>query len=546
MTDLIDRRTSTSESTLYKDRHASVVQSGSVSWPHVERRRGPRRHADLTTPDRRSAQAAAPRPVTPPLPPLPTSRPKRAGDRHVRSYRQSVIAIDAIAAMLCGLGAYLARFGVVEHGHNTRYLWGALVLPAMWLLSVAVSRAYEARYLASSTEEYRRVLNAGVGLIAAISVISYALKAEFARGYVIVALPMCVALAMTGRGIARRRLRRARAEGRYSQRVLVVGQEWPVLDLVAELQRHPDGGLNVVGACLPGGKGSSRMAEAGVPVVGDLSNVVSAVTSMQVDVLAVTTCVEFGGPELRQVCWALEPMDVDVVVAPALVEVAGPRLHIRPVAGLPLLHVEKPEFSGTRRLLKGAFDRIVALLALLVLSPVLIALALMVRFSSAGPAFFTQTRVGVRGERFTMLKFRSMRVDAEARLSAIKDLNENGDGLLFKIRRDPRVTPIGRFLRRYSLDELPQLINVLKGDMSLVGPRPPLPAEVDRYADDVRRRLLVKPGLTGLWQVSGRSDLTWDESVRLDLRYVENWSLFYDFQILWRTAFAVMRGSGAY
>jgi lipopolysaccharide/colanic/teichoic acid biosynthesis glycosyltransferase len=170
----------------------------------------------------------------------------------------------------------------------------------------------------------------------------------------------------------------------------------------------------------------------------------------------------------------------------------------------------------------------------------------MVRFSSAGPAFFTQTRVGVRGERFTMLKFRSMRVDAEARLSAIKDLNENGDGLLFKIRRDPRVTPIGRFLRRYSLDELPQLINVLKGDMSLVGPRPPLPAEVDRYADDVRRRLLVKPGLTGLWQVSGRSDLTWDESVRLDLRYVENWSLFYDFQILWRTAFAVMRGSGAY
>jgi exopolysaccharide biosynthesis polyprenyl glycosylphosphotransferase len=256
--------------------------------------------------------------------------------------------------------------------------------------------------------------------------------------------------------------------------------------------------------------------------------------------------VEFGGPELRQVCWALENMDVDVVVAPALIEVTGPRLHIRPVAGLPLLHVEKPEFTGVRRVVKGVFDRVVATTGVLLISPLMIAIWLAVRLTSPGPAFFRQERVGLRGESFTMLKFRSMHVDAEARLATIRDLNENADGLLFKIRDDPRVTRVGRFLRRYSLDELPQLLNVVKGDMSLVGPRPPLPSEVDLYPDDVRRRLLVRPGVTGLWQVSGRSDLTWEESVRLDLRYVENWSLFYDFAILWQTLFAVVRGSGAY
>jgi exopolysaccharide biosynthesis polyprenyl glycosylphosphotransferase len=542
MTDLIERGSRVGESSLYKDRMLSVVQSG-ASWPHVERRRGPRRHSEVDAAvDRRTRIEAVPQLAV--LPEL--ARRGQGADRHLRGYRHSVYAIDIAAAVIGATMAYLVRFGPATHGSDARYSWGIAILPLLWLLGVGASRAYESRFLASSTEEYRRVLNAGLGLIACISVVSYTLKAEFARGYVVTALPVCVAISVLGRVVARRQLRKARAHGLCMQNVLVAGHEWSVLDLVNELRAHPESGLNVVGACLPGGHGSRRMAEAGVPVVGGMNHIVTAVNKLQVDVLAVTTCVEFGGAELRQVCWALENVDVDIVVASALIEVTGPRLHIRPVAGLPLLHVEKPEFSGTRRVIKGAFDRLVALGALIVLSPLLLGLAIAVQFTSAGSAFFTQTRVGVRGERFTILKFRSMRVDAEARLHAIKDLNENGDGLLFKIRRDPRVTPVGRFLRRYSLDELPQLINVLKGDMSLVGPRPPLPAEVDLYADDVRRRLLVKPGLTGLWQISGRSDLTWDESVRLDLRYVENWSLFYDFQILCRTAFAVVKGSGAY
>jgi exopolysaccharide biosynthesis polyprenyl glycosylphosphotransferase len=542
MTDLIDRRTSLGESTLYKDRHLSVVQSGDATWPQMERRRAPRRHDD--TADRRTRGGPIILPAADGADSL-VARP-RGGDRHVRGYRHAVLAVDAAAAAVGATLAYLVRFGPVQHGDNARYVWGSLGLPVLWLIGVAVSRAYESRYLASSTEEYRRVLNAGLGLIAVISVASYALKADFARGYVVTALPLCFVLSIAGRYVARRFLRKARAEGRCLQNVLVVGHEWPVLDLIAELHSRPDGGLRVIGACLPGGQGSRQMAEAGVPVVGDLNHVVTAVNKLQVDVLAVTTCVEFGGPELRQVCWALENVDVDVVVAPALIEVTGPRLHIRPVAGLPLLHVEKPEFSGARRVVKGLFDRLTALAVLTVLSPILVTIALAVRLTSSGPAFFRQTRVGVRGERFTMWKFRSMHTDAEERLAAVREMNENADGLLFKIRDDPRVTKVGKFIRRYSLDELPQLFNVLKGDMSLVGPRPPLPSEVELYPDDVRRRLLVKPGVTGLWQVSGRSDLTWEESVRLDLRYVENWSLVYDFSILWQTAFAVLRGSGAY
>jgi exopolysaccharide biosynthesis polyprenyl glycosylphosphotransferase len=242
----------------------------------------------------------------------------------------------------------------------------------------------------------------------------------------------------------------------------------------------------------------------------------------------------------------LEGTDTDLVVSPGLTAMSGRRLHIQPIAGIPLLHVSQPDFTGTRRVLKGGFDRVVAGVALLVLSPLLLSIALLVRLTSNGPALFRQTRVGKDGKQFTMLKFRSMYVGAERRVSELLKQNDAADGLLFKMRDDPRITRIGRTLRRVSLDELPQLINVLTGSMSLVGPRPPLPREVAQYGDDLRRRLLVRPGLTGLWQVSGRSDLSWEESVRLDLHYVENWSLATDLFIICKTFRAVIRSAGAY
>jgi exopolysaccharide biosynthesis polyprenyl glycosylphosphotransferase len=284
----------------------------------------------------------------------------------------------------------------------------------------------------------------------------------------------------------------------------------------------------------------------GVPVVGASRDASAVVAKLEVDAIAVAAWSTFSQLELRRLAWELEGTDVDVLVAPNLTDVAGPRLSIRPVAGLPLLHVDKPEFTGIRRVAKGLFDRGIALATLILLSPLLLTFVVAVRLDSPGPALFRQERVGRGGRTFWMLKFRSMRVDAERELDDVQSHNVHDKGPLFKAPDDPRITRVGRVLRRASLDELPQLWNVLRGQMSLVGPRPPLPGEVAQYAHDVYRRLLVKPGLTGLWQVSGRSDLTWDESVRLDLYYVENWSLFLDVSILMRTFRAVVAARGAY
>jgi exopolysaccharide biosynthesis polyprenyl glycosylphosphotransferase len=548
VTDLIDKPASNLEPRLYRDR-LSIIESGQQTWPMVERRMAPRRREESARIDDRRVTELPTQPNLKLVVPETDGRAdgrRRPHDRHIRRYRTTAVLIDVVAASAGAVVAQIGRFGIAPNDRALAYWWGSLALPVLWVLAVLISRAYENRFLASSAEEYRRVINAAVGLIAGIAVVSYLMKTEFARGYVVLALPITMGISLLGRYTARRRLRRARKQGKYLQDVLVVGHEWAVLDLVAELRRNPDSGLNVVGACVPGGRGSRQMADMEVPVIGDLNQVVESVKRVGADVLAVTTCVEFGGPELRRVCWALENSDVEIVVAPALIEVAGPRLHIRPVAKLPLLHVEKPELTGARRVIKNVFDRSAAAAALLFFSPLLIVVALMIRLTSRGPALFRQTRVGSQGKPFTIYKFRSMYADAEARLNELQAQNERREGLLFKIKNDPRITPIGRILRRYSIDELPQLINVLKGDMSLVGPRPPLPVEVAQYSDDVRRRLLVRPGVTGLWQISGRSDLEWVESVRLDLRYVENWSLIYDFEILWKTFYAVLRGAGAY
>jgi len=259
----------------------------------------------------------------------------------------------------------------------------------------------------------------------------------------------------------------------------------------------------------------------------------------------VLSCPELDGHALRRMAWQLERDDIDLIVASSLVDVAGDRTTIRPVDGLPMLHVDHPRLTGGPRIVKEIFDRIGAVILLATFSPLLLLIALLIKRTSPGPVLFRQVRVGRNGREFIIYKFRTMYLDAEARLADLRHLNEH-DGVLFKMRNDPRVTRIGRWLRRLSLDELPQLFNVVLGHMSLVGPRPPLPEEVAAYPDDARRRLAVKPGITGLWQVSGRSDLPWEEAVRLDLRYVENWTLSLDLVILLRTLTAVSRGSGAY
>jgi exopolysaccharide biosynthesis polyprenyl glycosylphosphotransferase len=465
-----------------------------------------------------------------------------AGSRRwMRRYVASLAAIDAFAAIVAAVTAYLVRFSDQETG----YLAFSLAFPVLWVGAVGLARAYETPVLGLGSEEFQRVGQAFVGLTAAVGFFSYATKAEVARGYVVLALPMAVTLCLLGRYAARKRLHALRRHGQCMHDVIAVGGEHSVVDLVTQLRQEKYSGMRVVGACLAAGHGY-QLELLGIPLLGNLDGVADAVKLVGADTVAVTSSGDIDPVRLRRLAWELEGTDTDLVVAPGLMEVAGPRLHIRPFTGLPLLHVEEPEFSGARRVVKGAVDKTFAALALLLFAPLLFAIGLAIRLSSEGPAIFRQTRIGKDGREFTMYKFRTMVVDAEARRAELVGENERAEGLLFKIKHDPRVTPIGRVLRKLSLDELPQLINVLLGSMSLVGPRPPLPEEVALYEDDVRRRLLVKPGLTGLWQISGRSDLTWDESVRLDLRYVENWSLTLDLMSLWTTAFAVVRSAGAY
>jgi exopolysaccharide biosynthesis polyprenyl glycosylphosphotransferase len=324
---------------------------------------------------------------------------------------------------------------------------------------------------------------------------------------------------------------------------VAVGHADVIGELAAVLRRDSYHGLDVVAACVLGPDCPESVD--GIPVIGGLGNVPDVVDRMGADTVAVLACPEMSGARLRDLAWQLEKSGTDLCVAPALLDVAGPRTTIRPTAGLPLLHLDHPELGGAKRLIKSGFDRSAAALALALLLPLMAAIALAIRLSDRSPALFRQVRVGKDGNYFTVCKFRTMVVDAE-RLQGELQTRNDSDGLLFKMRNDPRITPLGGWLRRHSLDELPQLINVLKGDMSLVGPRPALPAEASAYADHVRRRLAVKPGITGLWQVNGRSDLSWDEAVRLDVRYVENWSLVLDLQILWKTWSAVARGHGAY
>jgi exopolysaccharide biosynthesis polyprenyl glycosylphosphotransferase len=341
----------------------------------------------------------------------------------------------------------------------------------------------------------------------------------------------------------RKRLHRVRGYGQCMSTVVAVGHAPAVERLISELRREPHHGLEVVAACVPGEPSASEVA--GVPVVGNLDAAANVVRNLGAGTVAVLSCPEMDGIKLRTLAWELEKTGTDLYVAPALLDVAGPRTTIRPTAGLTLLHVDHPQLSGPRQVLKDLFDRSVAGLVLLMFSPLLLGIAMAIRLTDKGPALFTQVRVGKDGHPFKIYKFRTMVVDAEARLAELREKNEF-DGVLFKIRKDPRITAVGARLRKWSLDELPQLFNVLRGEMSLVGPRPALPDEAARYADHVRRRLVVKPGLTGMWQVNGRSNLSWDETVRLDLRYVENWSLALDLQILWKTLSVIFRGAGAY
>jgi exopolysaccharide biosynthesis polyprenyl glycosylphosphotransferase len=455
--------------------------------------------------------------------------------------RRKLVVLDAFAGVAAAICVVLVRYGAGSarlEGIDYRAL--AVVSAVAWVLIVSVSGGYDRRVIGLGADEFRRITNSGVRLLAILVVAGFFAKLDLSRSVVATTVLATTTLSLFLRWVSRRVLHAQRRRDRCVHRVVVVGTPGDARALLASLSRSTQAGLHVVGACLT--ERSDTVPDTDVPVIGGVDDVAAAVDLVAADTVAVASTGASSGVELRRLAWSLEGRDVELLVAPALTDVAGPRLTVRPVDAVPLLAVQEPVFDGPRRVVKGAFDRLLAACGLLFLAVPLLLIGLAVRLTSAGPALFQQARVGRDGREFVLWKFRTMVRDAHL----MPPVTNDADGPLFKLRSDPRVTRVGRMLRRWSLDELPQLWNVVRGDMSLVGPRPPLPGEVAQYGDDVRRRLLVKPGLTGLWQVSGRSDLPWEECVRLDLRYVENWSVSLDLLILARTALAVLRGSGAY
>jgi len=472
----------------------------------------------------------------------------RAAARRTAAWRayyvRVTVLVDTFCMLLAATLAVNTRFLSPSY-RPLSYLVITLILPLMWAVAMRLCGGYDLKFIGVGSDEFRRVLNAGFCLTAAVAIASYVTRFEVARSYVAIALPTATVLDLCARYWLRKRLHRRRATGYGMQRVVAVGHPDSVASLISQLSRDRHHGLSVVGACLTGDI-TVFPAIAGVPVFGGIDDTTRAVATLQADTVAVLACPELSGARMRELAWELEESATEVYVAPTLLDIAESRTTIRPIAGLPLLHLDHPRRAGTRILLKSLFDRTAAAIALMALAPVFLAVALAIKADDGGPVFFRQVRVGRDGEIFLVRKFRTMVTDAELLKSQLATQDE-GNGALFKMRKDPRITRPGLWLRRYSLDELPQLINVARGDMSLVGPRPALPEETASYdGTHMIRRIVVKPGITGLWQVSGRSDLSLADSTRLDVHYVENWSLFLDLQILWKTARAVLSGSGAY
>ena len=456
---------------------------------------------------------------------------------------RAVVAADlgivlAVSAVAIALGV-VTRSWVLSTAVAYSCIGAGVALTLM-----AAMRCWDAQVIGQGTEEFNRLVRAFVGASLVLALIGFMVKAEGLRPWVVGVLPATGACILIGRYLIRRVLHAARRENACMAAVLVVGAEDGVADLVARTRRVPHHGWDVVAACTSTGPLDGHAEIDGVPVVGDLDEIAHHVAEFGIDVVAISPTPGWSPGRLQALAWQLEGTGVDLVVDPGLMEIGGPRLHVAPVDGIPMLRLTEPRFDGVTRAVKAGIDRAAAALLLFVLAPVFLTIAVLIK-RDGGPVFYRQERVGLNGSTFWMVKFRSMVVNADQRVSALSSTNE-GAGPLFKMKADPRVTTVGATLRRLSLDELPQLFNVFGGSMSLVGPRPPLAREVATYADDARRKLLVRPGMTGLWQVSGRSDLSWEESVRLDLRYVENWSAALDASILWKTVGAVLRGRGAY
>jgi len=479
--------------------------------------------------------------------PVALPPPRTRLQRRIRQMLAGIFLMDAGVLFVTSCIAWLYQKTIDDLWFEAPYPyhWLPLLGPGMillWLVMLVVFGAYRVRNYGAGFEEFQAIATASLVTFGVACGYGFFDAHHPTRGYPILFFLLGTPLLLLARYIDRRTLHIARAQGRLSIRMIALGSPQAVRELLDVLGRAPYMGYRVVGMCVPRGQ---QAEDVGVPVLGDIDDVRRLAVELGADGVIVAGGSYSSAADLRRLGWALQGLELDMLVVPSLTDIAGPRVHMRHVAGLPFVQVEEPQSDRAGGWAKRTFDVVVAAALVVLTSPLLLLVALLIWLQDRGPVLYRQRRVGANGAQFDMIKFRSMVTDAEARLPEIAAANEH-DGLLFKIRQDPRVTPIGRFIRKFSIDELPQLFNVLRGEMSLVGPRPPLVKEYEQYEQDTHRRLLVRPGMTGLWQVSGRADLAWSEAVRLDLYYVDNWSMVIDLVIILKTVKAVLFTRGAY
>ena len=481
---------------------------------------------------------------------------QQLGRQWQESYRTRLVLVDTLVVFgAVGLGQ-IGRFGFfgTPRDATTVTLSGltatSLLLALVWLVALSVVQSRDISLVGVGSEEYRRVVSATVGVFGVVAVVSLLLQSPISRGYLIIALPAGLLGLVLGRHLLRRNLIKRRNRGEFISRVVVLGSADSIDVLCTHLNRSTPAGYSVAAVCIPGFDGEMgdhiNTAAGAIPILGDENSVEAALSFTGADALAVAAVELLGHENMRRLAWRLDSLGVDMIVMPGMTDVAGPRLKLRPIDNLPLFHIARPRHDGLRKHGKRLFDLAFGTLALAVALPVLLAVAIAIKIDDGGPVFFRQVRVGQHGRSFRIIKFRTMSATAERSKAQECVSADQQDKIFFKSAEDSRITHVGKFLRTSSLDEIPQILNVLEGSMSVVGPRPLVPGEGESVEHFVQRRGLVKPGMTGLWQVSGRSDVSDDERIRLDHSYIDNWSVVQDLVIVGKTARAVLRREGAY
>jgi len=500
--------------------------------------------ADLPQQSRPGWAPITPKAGSKATPPIPGRNHRDKPQLHrdpLRVYATRAVIWDALAVTAASAVGFILRWTIpynLDIGDAT-YVFFALVVVVSWIGVLVLRGAYDTRILGVGSEEFKRIVGASAFVFAAIAIVAYALKLDLSRGFVLITFAVGLLLLLTVRWVLRAWLRHERMYGHFLHRTIVIGSGQAQTDLVDLLDRDPVAGFDVVDVIdEPSNSQEERELDEW------LDEVMARISLEDVDTVAVAGSPVMGQKFIQRLAWRLEGPRVDLLVAPTVGDVAGPRVTMRMAADLPLLHLDEPHLTGPKRAIKRTLDVIIGSLLFVLFLPFMILAAIGTFATSRGPAFYRQKRVGRGGELITVTKFRTMYVGADQERNAV--IGAPDERILQRYKDDPRITVFGRILRRWSIDEMPQVVNVITGSMSLVGPRPVLPEELGLFDDADHRRHLTKPGLTGLWQVSGRKEVDWDERMRMDLEYVENWSPALDLVIVAKTAKVVITGKGAY